>query len=156
MQGKKFEYDLRMMIWGVMVSFLAMLGIAFYPSSIKIDFLFAILFWSGVFLEIIFLLKTSQERKQLEKDRNKEYIADLPIGILSFFQNKRGAFADTILFLVVCAFVVSEWVDYHLFRLVFVALSYGFFQLHCIWNGRNYQFYRILKSKKRGTKDEEV
>lgn len=111
---------------------------AFYPgineSSVLPPILGRIMLWfgmiTGYLLLIIFYLKQKNSNKK-EKLKGK-------IGIISFFSNKYGFFADVVLILSVILIIIFAILQAEsmvlfsvLFGLVFISAH-----CHCIFNGR--------------------
>ena len=111
------------------------------------------LFWICIILQIVNVCMTTKIRKQLQRKklRGCKFEA-LPVGAFAFRQNVEGLVADALLvisflalvFVSICK-VRSVWLT-----IVLVAAVILLFQLHCIFNGRNYRAYKVYLFMNKG------
>lgn len=113
------------------------------------DWLPGLLFWSflltGVILQIVLANHRRQYLLRLRRSRGREWQGGLP-GIISFCKNGLGVIVDVAMLLGMIGFIISiistHAVGYSCY--VFLTILVFSFCLHCIFNGKNYQYIRRL------------
>ncbi len=106
----------------------------------------ALLFWSGLVVELILVGITSLDRKHLKQNQRK-----MKIGLISFLKTPAGRMADVLLIISAVILLVQLCLDISDIKSVIPALSvlYLSFHMHCLYNGRNYRLLRVnLKCNK--------
>lgn len=151
--NKKKSIEIIMIIVFSAISALALLCIPFVNVNSNgingaFGYVVAVLFWLGIILETVFFAKLNHKRKQTKlqtKDDKATAKAKHRCGLVSFFSNTKAVVFD-ILLLVAIVFIaiiiifkiLNVWV-------VMSSLAVGYFslQMHCLFNGKNYFFYRM-------------
>lgn len=113
----------------------------------------AVLFWIGLVLEQLFLWRANSLRKKLEsvgKSRKNRGMADGRPGIISFFQNRPGMVSDVLLVLSVLCLIVfmALQIGEDVVQFILITIIVLTFRLHCILNGRNFQYKNNLEKRK--------
>lgn len=110
---------------------------------------FPTVFWLGFAAEQFCIWKANYIRKQLEFSIGKPR-AKMKIGAISFLQTDSGMIADIVMvvslvvLMILTAFDVGERATQYIFIFLLV-LS---FRLHCILNGKNFRYKKILAKRK--------
>lgn len=111
-------------------------------------YIIASAFWLSVILQQVFFWKSSIARKKINSKTPINHQKNMPIGIVAFFRNKEAAAADCTMIvafittLLLIAFEINiEWLI-----ITSVVLLFASFNLHCIFNGRNYRYLKYFKS----------
>lgn len=122
------------------------------------DFVFKIfassLFWIGLIAEQIFIWKVNKFRKNMESKLSVRKIQGLP-GICSFFKTESGFIADIVLilsFITCIVLAIGNW-GVNVTQYIFIFLLVLSFRLHCILNGKNFRYKKII-AKRKVDKDE--
>ena len=128
-----------------------------------LTYIVAIVFWLGIIFGFVFLIKTSSERRGIErrnrKNNNKYHAKQTKqrIGILCFFKNRKAIVSDFLLFFFAIlvgglAFfkIAIEWLV--IISIVLLILSFYF---HCFLNGKNYRCIMACKMSCREEKEYE-
>lgn len=140
-------------------------GAIFFVPLVKSDgtaaqrwglYVVAALFWAGLIGQMVNIRLTTRARKRLQEKRLQSCRFDsVPVGVLAFRQNVEGLLADGLLAAVIVLFVVGSicrvrgaW-----FTIVLVGAALFLFQLHCIFNGRNYRALKVYQFKNKGAKE---
>lgn len=115
-------------------------------------YVIAFLFWLSIICEIVFICIANSHRKKLVRKfhKNKEIDKEM-IGIFSFLKNREGMMADIMLFLSVILLGIVIWTSVKISWIVIgvVSVLVLSFNLHCIFNGKNYRFLKeIINNKK--------
>lgn len=114
-------------------------------------------FWLSIVFELFSVFRCSKERQRLEQklyhSRRVKYA--MP-GVVSFFKSYEATVADILLFISAIAIAVILWIRAgNEWAIVsFVSLFFLSFNMHCLFNGRNYRFYKLLKAKSREELDQ--
>ena len=155
MQERMFKVWLNVVFAMVGVGCLALLGISFLhliqePLQTYFAYAIAICFWGSLSVECFATWKCRQYRKQLRTSRRKEKKSWRTAGILSFGKNREGVIADFGMIgsaLLVVVLVVLEininWLVVGSVLLLFLTI-----QLHCLLNGKNYRYMKLLNRKR--------
>lgn len=118
-------------------------------------YVIAFLFWTSIFAEIIFLCMANSQRKRLSRKlyRNKEISQSL-LGIFSFLKNKEAMVVDIMLFLSVILLGIIIWTNVKTGWIIIgvVSVLVLSFNLHCIFNGKNYRYLKELINNKKEKK----
>lgn len=112
-----------------------------------VSYIIASLFWASVAVNLAAIAKTTAKRNACEKEGYKiREIRCAPIGVFSFFKNREAAVADIVLFASAIAVAVVAWIQVFspVVVLSLIGLLFLSFNGHCILNGRNYRYYKIL------------
>lgn len=108
----------------------------------------ASLFWIGLIIEQILIWKTYKLRKLFEK-RQSRRLQGLP-GICSFFKTEVGFITDVLFILSIIIYIVlviGNW-GTNVAQYIFIFLLVLSFRLHCILNGKNFRYKKILVKRK--------
>ena len=114
---------------------------------------FAVLFWASLILYIVSVMLSSKERQKIEKSKFRvKKLKKNHIGILKFFQNKEAVIFDVLLFISTAVIIVSLLFKTEFVWLIAIGLFLWFisFNLHCLFNGKNYIYikaYEIYKKE---------
>lgn len=108
----------------------------------------AVLFWICVIVEIAAMYLGSKERYQIEqKGYRSRSIKNSKIGIVSFLKNREAIIVDIVLILFALITVILTCFKVEVAWVVTVNISILFlsFNLHCIFNGKNYRYLKMYK-----------
>lgn len=113
-----------------------------------IGIIFPIIFWLGLIAEQILIWKSNSIRKSIEK--SSEFRKIKPgIGVISFARTEAGLIADVVLaisfivLLILMIFSIGE----NVLQYIFIFLLVLSFRLHCIFNGQNFRYKKILEKE---------
>ena len=108
-------------------------------------FRIGVLFWCTVLLLLIFLILESWERRRMEKKKCKKRLP----GILRFFSCKEAVVAEISIIVFAALLVVAAilQIEAYAAKLVCLVLLLISFMLHCVFNGKNHEFYKQLLKK---------
>ena len=147
---KKFRLYFWLSVICVWVETIALLSVPFLNhiqsqnTNQLISYVVAGIFWLGMIMEQIFLWSANAQRKRLNNS------SEFPIGLISFWKTTNGKIADIILIISILLIVIlnllkvsTGWIV--LFSILILFLS---IQLHCFYNGRNYQVLINYKERK--------
>lgn len=122
-------------------------------------YIIATAFWLCIILELPIIWLCSTKRKWLEKCRKEQGIAvsQFKPGVVSFMKTREGRIADIVMFaslitviVIVCTQLKVQWLI-----LSSVSVLYLSFNLHCLLNGKNYRYIKLLNNyKKENERDE--
>lgn len=130
-----------------------------HTGTLKIGtYIIAVVFWLCIFLELWMTHLCSSERKRLEqrKVRSRSLAKSNP-GVVSFLETREGVFADAVMVASLIAVIVITWTQVKSQWLILscasvLSLS---FNMHCLLNGRNYRYMKLLgNNKKEHERDE--
>lgn len=113
-----------------------------------IGIIFPIIFWLGLIGEQFFIWKSNSIRKSIEKSSEFRKIKS-GIGVISFARTEAGLIADVVLaisfivLLILMIFSIGE----NVLQYIFIFLLVLSFRLHCIFNGQNFRYKKILKKE---------
>lgn len=137
----------------VICSVISSISMAFIPieksneDNKVIIFIIPIIFWLGFIAEQFFVWRANHFRKVIEKKsaRYKNGIRGRP-GIISLFKTKEGIASDMLFLvclIVLIVITVMNVGESHLQYIIssLVVLS---FRLHCIFDGINYRYKKLL------------
>ena len=121
-------------------------------------YIMAATFWLCVILELWMTRMCSSERKWLErrKVRSRTLTQAYP-GIISFIKTREGLIADVIMFVSLIAVIVIAWIQVGSQWVILscVSVLYLSFNMHCLLNGKNYRYIKLLSNyKKEHERDE--
>lgn len=114
------------------------------------------LFWLCLFGQIITVRLTTISRKSLQKGKLRRCKFEaLPIGLFAFRQNVEGLIVDTLLVISFLALVIVTIFKARPIWLTIAPVAAGIllFQLHRIFNGRNYRAYKVYLFMNKGAKE---
>lgn len=158
-KGKDMKNTVKLMklsIAFVAISSLSLIGVAFadfngsgFPRFIA--YFTGAAFWSFLIAGYVLLAVVSNRRKADKRTK----VTDKRPGILCFFTSKEAKIADigmfaAILFVLVFSFIPGISVAV---RIIFIALLVLSVQMHCILNGVNYRYIRLLTEGKTSKKE---
>ena len=122
------------------------------PNKISTEaYILSALFWTSILAEIFFVISASKIRKRI-KHQTHEKDADMHLlpGIISFFKNPEAIICDVILFISIIGIIIiialnvkTKWIIMSGVLTLFIS-----FNLHCILNGKNYRYLKLLKDNK--------
>jgi len=121
-------------------------------------YVMAMLFWGSIAVEVACTYLFTKERKRMEKKGYRvKKINHSYSGIITFFSNPEARVMDLALFLslilviiLVLAQVKAGWLILSCVSLLFVS-----FNFHCILNGKNYRYLKIVRLYKKEQKQNE-
>lgn len=122
-------------------------------------YIMATAFWLCIILELLMIWKCSTNRKCIENYRKNQGIA-LPQSkpdVVSFTKTREGRVADIVMFASLITVIVIVWAQVKLQWLILgsVSVLYLSFNLHCLLNGKNYRYIKLLNNyKKEHERDE--
>ena len=127
--------------------------IPFIAEQSTIMYITVSVFWSTLLVEIVFVLLSSGERKKCEKSvyRNKAQETRLP-GIITFISNTEAVTADILSLLFAGVVICLKWLRIINVWVIITSVSILFlsFNLHCIFNGKNYRYLKDYSDYKKG------
>lgn len=113
-------------------------------------YIIAFLFWSSIVFEVILARWADHERRKLERRlyRSREIKQSLS-GVFSFLKNTEALVTDVVLFISVIFLGIIIWMHIKTSWIIIsiVSILILSFSLHCILNGRNYNFLKEYKNK---------
>lgn len=108
-------------------------------------FFTGVVFWALLIAGYILLLLVSKRRKA---DKNVA-VTDKRPGIICFFTGKKAKIADIAMFAAILLFLLFMFIPVGTaLRIISIALLVLTIQLHCILNGVNYRYIRLLAKEK--------
>lgn len=114
------------------------------------------MFWLSIVLELFSVFRCSKERQRLERKlyQGRRLTYAMP-GVVSFFKSYEATAADILLFISAIALAVILWIkaNNEWATVSFVSLLFLSFNMHCLLNGKNYRYYKVLKDKSREEKN---
>lgn len=115
---------------------------------------FPMVFWIGLVVEQFFIWKANSLRKQIEATVKKRRIRMNP-GIVSILQTQAGAIIDIVFVISLVVFIILmvAGIGEKAIQYIFIFLLVLSFRLHCILNGKNFRYKKIL-AKRKVDKDE--
>lgn len=119
-----------------------------------ISIIIALLFWGGLLAELILVGVTSFDRKCVKLNKNQK---KMKIGLISFIKTPVGRIADILLLISAVIFMIQLYLDVNGAKSVIPVLSvmYLSFNMHCLYNGRNYRLLRVNLKRNKERKDNE-
>lgn len=121
-------------------------------------YILATAFWLSLILELCMIRMCSSERKWLEHKKIRfRVLLQAHQGVISFAKTIPGTVADVVMFLSLIAVTIAVWTKIQSQWLVLdlVTALYLSFHLHCLMNGKNYRYIKLLsKYAKEHEKDE--
>lgn len=136
----------------VLVQSVCLLVIPILEIDNVLNAIFAVLFWVCLILYIASVMLSSNERKKIEKSKFRvKKLKKNHIGILKFFQNKEAVIFDVLLFISTALIIVSVIMKTEFEWLIAVGLFLWFvsFNLHCLFNGKNYTYIKAYEFYKK-------
>ena len=113
-------------------------------------YIIAALFWASVVVSQTYFWKSNAQRKRLESAINTERVLrrKLP-GVILFFKNKEAIFIDVVLLISAVFALILRVFNINISWLIMLSVFLLFisFNMHCILNGINYEYYRNLTKK---------
>ncbi len=128
--------------------------VSFHGTLLQIigAYLIAVLFWGAVIGETVLAFCCRRVREEMENSIFRcESLQQSRPGMISSFKNREGMITDIILFLSMACVIVMLWLQVQVewMILVGVLLFLLSLYLHCIFNGRNYRYYKAYTKKKK-------
>lgn len=121
-------------------------------------YILAAAFWLCVILELGIAWLCSSERKRLEQRKiRSSALTQAGPGVISFMKTREGLIADVIMFASLIAVIVIAWTQVRSQWLILscVSVLYLSFNMHCLLNGKNYRYIKLLSNyKKEHERDE--
>lgn len=110
-------------------------------------------FWGSLITQFLLVYLTTKERKRMQLIGYKAKSINVSkIGLISFFKTKESKIVDVVLIVsllsLVC--VVALQTDNDLIIIFSLSIFSLMFNLHCILNGKNYRYIKLLKKFKKG------
>lgn len=137
----------------VICSIISSISIALIPieksseDNKAIVFIIPIIFWLGFIAEQFFIWRANHFRKVIEKkgERYQKRIRGRP-GIISLFKTKEGIASDMLFLVCLIVLIVITVMNVGESRLQYIisTLLVLSFRLHCIFNGINYRYKKLL------------
>ena len=146
---KAFSNKLILAIIASSVSSLSILICIFIGENETVNtvlkIIFPLIFWIGLILEQVFISQANKMRFELEKE-DKRKQPRMNIGVISFFQTKEGAKADIAFAVSLLILIISMIfnIGTNVLQYIFIFLSVLTFRMHCILNGKNFRYKKIL------------
>lgn len=128
-------------------------------GALKIGaYIMAAAFWLCVILELWMTRMCSSERRWLERRKvRSRSLAQANPGVVSFLKTREGMIADIVMFASLIAVIVIAWTQVKNQWLILgcVSVLYLSFNMHCLLNGKNYRYIKLLSNyKKEHERDE--
>lgn len=126
------------------IPFVSLDGTSFQKRA---AYILAAVFWLSLMLELCMVWMCSSERKRLEhKKVGFGALLRARRGAISFAKTLPGTVADAVMLLSLIAVVITVWTETHSQWLILVLVSVLClsFQLHCLMNGKNYRYIKLL------------
>jgi len=117
-----------------------------------LNVILAIIFWMSLALYIVSVILSSKQRQKIEKSKFKvKKLKKNHFGILKFFQNKEAVIFDVLLFISTALIIVSLVLKTESVWLIALGLFLWFisFNLHCLFNGKNYIYIKAYEFYKK-------
>lgn len=136
----------------VFIQSICLLIITVLETDNALNNVFAILFWICLALYIVSVILSSKERQKIEKSKFKvKNLKKNHIGILKFFQNKEAVIFDVLLFISTALIIFPLLLKIEFVWLIAVGLFLWFisFNLHCLFNGKNYTYIKVYEIYKK-------
>lgn len=108
----------------------------------------AVAFWAGLIIGYVLLIMLNKNRRASAVKIGRFKTGGCQFGIFKFFRNKEAIIADVIMLLSLVLFIIFRILDnvsVYLDLTVIALLIYSF-HLHCILNGQNYRYIKLLKN----------
>lgn len=137
----------------VLIQSVCLLVIPILEIDNVLNAVFAVLFWVCLTFYIVSVILSSKERQKIEKSKFRvKKLKKNYIGVIRFFQNKEAVIFDVLLFVSTALIIVSVIMKTEFEWLIAVGLFLWFisFNLHCLFNGKNYIYikaYEIYKKE---------
>lgn len=150
-KGLKVWFNLSLVF--VFIQGVCLLVIPVLEIDNVLNTVFAVLFWMCLILYIVSVILSSKERQKIEKSKFRvKKLKKSHIGVIKFFQNKEAVIFDVLLFISTALIIVSIIMKTEFEWLIAVGLFLWFisFNLHCLFNGKNYIYikaYEIYKKE---------
>lgn len=115
-------------------------------------YIMAAAFWLCILLELWMTRICSSKRRRLEqREVRSRLLAKSNPGVISFLKTREGMIADITMFASLIAVIVitrtqvkSQWLV-----LSCVSVLYLSFNMHCLLNGKNYRYIKLLSNYKK-------
>lgn len=121
-------------------------------------YIIAAAFWLCVILELWMTRLCSSERKWLERRKvRSRSLSQANHGVISFLKTREGMISDIVMFVSLIAVIVIAWTQAKNQWLILscVSVLYFSFNMHCLLNGKNYRYIKLLRNyKKEHERDE--
>ena len=115
-------------------------------SDLKIyRFLIPMIFWLGLIAEQVFFWKANSILKQIINTGQVERLNKKP-GIIAPLQTELGAIADLVFVVSLIVFLIlmiGNW-GQSVFQFIFLFLIVLSFRIHCVANGKNYWYKKLI------------
>lgn len=121
-------------------------------------YIMAAAFWLCILLELLATRKCSSERRSLEQRKvQSSSSAKSDPGVVSFLKTREGAIADAVMFASLIAVITITWTRAKSQWLVLgcVSVLYLSFNMHCLLNGKNYRYMKLLSNYKKEHEQDE-
>lgn len=108
-------------------------------------------FWFSVAAALGLIALASKARKELEEKQPSKTISEAQPGVFAFRRNREGLIADLVFVIaaLVCAGLILFRVRTGWSVIIVVSILFLSFQLHCIFNGKNYRYIKALVNLKK-------
>lgn len=108
-------------------------------------------FWLSVAAALLLTVFASKARRELEAKQPSKTISESRPGVLVFRRNREGLIADLVLVIaaLVCVGLILFRVRTGWSVIIVVSILFLSFQLHCIFNGKNYRYIKALVNHKK-------
>lgn len=137
------------------IPFVSLDGTSFQKTT---AYILATVFWLCFILELCMIRMCTSERKWLEHKKIRfRALLQARHGLISFAKTIPGTVADVVMFLSLIAVIIAAWtkIQSQWLVLALVTVLYLSFHLHCLMNGKNYRYIKLLnKYAKEHEKDE--
>lgn len=121
-------------------------------------YIMSAVFWLCVILELWMVRMCNSERLWLERRKvRSRMLAQAGPGVISFIKTREGLIADVIMFVSLIAVIVIAWIQVRSQWVILscVSVLYLSFNMHCLLNGKNYRYIKLLSNyKKEHERDE--
>ena len=121
-------------------------------------YIISAVFWLCVILELWMVRMCNSERLWLERRKVRSRMLDQAgPGVISFIKTREGLIADVIMFVSLIAVIVIAWTQVRSQWAILscVSVLYLSFNMHCLLNGKNYRYIKLLSNyKKEHERDE--
>ena len=121
-------------------------------------YIISAVFWLCVILELWMIRMCNSERLWLERHKvRSRMLAQAGPGVISFIKTREGLIADVIMFVSLIAVIVIAWIQVRSQWVILscVSVLYLSFNMHCLLNGKNYRYIKLLSNyKKEHERDE--
>lgn len=121
-------------------------------------YIMAAAFWLCVILELRMVRMCNSERRRLERRKvRSRMLTQAGPGVISFMKTREGLVADVIMFASLIAVIAIAWTQVKSQWLILscVSVLYLSFNMHCLLNGKNYRYIKLLSNyKKEHERDE--